>query len=236
MHRTLIGAVALLALLSVVPSFAGTAAMPPAPALAPRAGTAPAGGVAPNVTLNASSGSLQLNVSLWYAPSASSFGITAALRFSGGQAPYTVLLTWGASGNWDYTVSNASTNTTYTFNGSYNESNRYSFGADVQFSNPPRNGSSAYVSTQVLAIVPSSPLGVALSEFSSALNATPATDFSYGPAFGGRPNYTLVIEYGDGASFNTSLALQQSGSVLHAYSAASNATSFQVAIPLAAAR
>lgn len=228
----LIGAVALLALLPFVPGLTSSVATPHASAQVPSAGAAPAGGVAPNETLNATSGSLRLNVSLWYSPGPSSFGIKAALRFSGGQAPYTVTLAWGASGSWDYTDSNASANTTYTFNGSYNETNRYNVSAAVQFSNPPRNGSGAYVSTSVLALVPSSPLGVAVSEFNSGTNGTPATDFRYGPAFGGRPNYTLVIEFGDGSSFNRSLGLLQSGNVLHAYSAASGATSFPVEVLL----
>ncbi|MCI4334181.1 MAG: hypothetical protein L3K04_00875 [Thermoplasmata archaeon] len=213
-----IGVLALLLLLPV--SFTGGHELRPN-------GATPAGGngrlavhadgsPAPNLSLSHTNGSMTISAKLWYVPSAYSFAVNATVVFSGGTGPYTLLVGWGDTSSWSYGNRNATANSSTTLSTSYNASALYPFEAFVSDS----LGNGSQVTGTIRAVVPNSMPGIPVTETDQDLNSSWTSTFWYGPTYGGTPNYTLVLDFGDGGTFNTTLGLGSSGSVDHTYSAA----------------
>jgi hypothetical protein len=192
----------------------------------------PAGGLAPNVSLHFTNGSVTLYAKLWYNESTTQFSVNAAIWASGGHAPYTLRVAWGISGSWDWSTSNASANTSFSTSTVYNETGSYPFFAEASDS----VGNGSYVNATIRAIAPASQLFLTAGARDVQVNGSWTTDFQFGPPQGGMPNYTLLLSFGDGGAYNTTLGLGSSGTTYHTYTASGCPAQFSVTFRLIDAR
>lgn len=153
-------------------------------------------GIRPNVTLHGNNGNLTLAAALYYNTTAHSFQVNAVVNFSGGTAPYNLSIYFapGTGANVTMNTSAGVSRVTYY----YNESMVNYFQARlIQLSNLAM----VVVSTNITAIVPASPLFLFVQSYNDTTHGAPDTALSATLA-GGRPPYSLSIQFGDGSSWN----------------------------------